>query len=367
MREPIVKTRKVVGGIISRIKKYAPGILSVAISLFVLLSGIPAAAAGSEPAQSLEAYNAEVKEKADSLAKKYGVAIKYPAGAGYAGIGTATLATLDACLEYVTPAVMKELSAWYKEKTGSKLTFSYTNTPDFDRTNSGHPIAGFTYEKALIQIFVPRSNNPGAVQTGNSPTAIIHEVGHAVHEYLIAKAGSARLREQWTKLNGTAGYGGGSSYDRNAFVSRYAASDYDEDFADTFAYGYVCNRAGFSIAKYLKSGEKNTVLGDKVALLEKLVASYFEDAGDSVINLKKCWSTPESVSYRGFKFSGNSMEYVGYNAPYGVLSATLKSLGIAAKSSKWERSVGGWVVADAKGAEYMVFPGGASTVLKKAG
>lgn len=340
------------------------GMLRRVFSSFLLtcliFTGLPVYGASSRA----EEYNEAVRLKRNELQEKYGIRILYPLGNSYAGIGTATLATLDTCLDYMTPSFTKQLSRWYKENTGYQLTISFTNAPDFADTESGHPVAGFTFEKALLQVYVPAISDNRATATGCSPTAIIHEFGHAYHEFLKEQYGASQLLKDWKAMNGGTTYQLRTSWDKSLFVSQYASISYDEDFADTFAYGFVCNRPGFSISSQLQADGASTGLGKKISFLEKQLPLYMTQMSAATANLAKCRSTAPSITWRGLRFSGNTMEYIGYNAPYGILKGTLHSVGLSEhQSATWERQIGGWVVVSNTGKEYAVFPGGAKTLL----
>ncbi|MDR2931870.1 MAG: putative zinc-binding metallopeptidase [Oscillospiraceae bacterium] len=340
------------------------GKISVFLIIIMFVTAFPLQVFAADTSQSITQYNADVLAKKQALEKKYGIRITYPQNENsYAGIGTATLATLDTCLEYVSPELIKQLSEYYSQKNGVRLTVTYTHTANFETVENARPVAAFTDALSLIEVLVPRATS-NSMSSGNGPTAIVHELGHAYHEFLISNMGAAALRRQWTALNGGAAYGGRA--DRTVFVSDYAASSYDEDFADTFAHAFVCNRAGYSIAKYLKTASGGaTALGSKVAYLEKLVAQYSPGAKTAQTNLRKCYTTPDSITYRGLKFSGSSMEYVGFNAPYGVINAIVRQLPFETKSKVWDKSIGGWLVVSKSGKEYIVFPGGNYTEIKQ--
>lgn len=330
------------------------------VTLCVLLAGI-----GVQAAPTPEEYNESVRAKANGIEEKYGVTVKYPTGGTYAGIGTGTLSTLDTCLDYLTPELVKALSAWCKEETGKGLAFSFTANPDYAGSASGHAVAGYTQARSLIEIVLPSGYGTGNL-TGSSPIAIVHEMGHVLQEYLKSVHGAANLSSQWKKLNGGVAYGA-SKWSRTVFTSAYAAGDYEEDFADTVAYGFVCNRAGLSIAKYLKTAEDvDTPLGAKVNYLGRLLKKYFPENEQVLTNLAKCRQAASSLTWNGLKLSGNSLEYIGFNPPYNVLGGVLRQLELKQKSSVWVYEVGGWLVTDATGAQHLVFPGGSHFALKEA-
>jgi hypothetical protein len=292
---------------------------------------------------------------AASLEKEYGIDIAYPMGKTYAGIGTATLSTLDASLAYLTAPVVRGLSAWSKEQTGTPLTITYLYTIQYDDPGKGNVAASYTQAKSLIEILIPRANSKAGV-TGSSPLAILHEMGHAAHAYFGEKYGTSKLSTQWRKIIGDAAYGS-SRWKETVFTSAYAATAYEEDFAETFSYGFVCNRAGVSIARYLRDAEgESTPLGKKVTFISQLLDAYMQDADEAVANLAKCRTAPATFTWDGHKLSGISLVFRGFPAPHNVLTATLRQLGIESASSRWEREVGGWIVTDTAGRRHLVFP-----------
>ncbi|MDL2233398.1 putative zinc-binding metallopeptidase [Ruminococcaceae bacterium OttesenSCG-928-L11] len=310
-----------------------------------------------------EEYNAAVLAKTQELEEKYGIVISYPMRNGTAGIGTATLSNLDRCLSTLTAGVVKKLSAWYKTNKGVPITFDYTHTPFASQRDDMIALASFTPALALMQIYTPPSSAAGAVLTGNGPIAIIHEMGHAFHEYAKSVYGASSLSRDWQALNGKQSYGSGADYSASTFVTAYASTAYSEDFADTFSHGFICTNAGFSIAGNLTKNGAATALGKKVSFMEQLLVKCFGANATVVSNFQKCRSTPTTLTYEGLKLSGNSLEYIGYNAPFGVLASLLKYLGIKEETSKWERSIGGWTVTATSGQTYLVFPGGEYTKL----
>jgi hypothetical protein len=312
---------------------------------------------------SPEEYNESVRQMAALLEKTYGIDLSYPMGKTYAGIGTATLSTLDTCLAYLTAPVVRTLSAWSEEETGDRLAITYVYSLAQGEAADGNPVASYTQEKSLIEILIPRANAKVAV-TGSSPFAIVHELGHTAHSYFEDTYGATKLSTQWRKLGGGAAYGS-SRWERTVFASEYAATDYEEDFAESFSFGFVCNRAGVSIARYLQNTEgETTPLGKKIDFISQLLSAYMEDAEEAVANLDKCRTAPRTFTWNGLEMSGSSLEYRGFSAPHNVLNGTLRQLNIASASATWERDVGGWNVIDTAGRQYLVFPGGAYTRLK---
>ena len=62
-----------------------------------------------------------------------------------------------------------------------------------------------------------------------------HEYGHLVQLTLLNRLyGADRLRSEWTAFNGGAAYGGG--YVEGTFITNYASTSFEEDFAESFTY-----------------------------------------------------------------------------------------------------------------------------------
>ena len=62
-----------------------------------------------------------------------------------------------------------------------------------------------------------------------------HEYGHLIQLTLLNHIyGENRLRSEWTAFNGGAAYGGG--YVEGTFITNYASTSFEEDFAESFTY-----------------------------------------------------------------------------------------------------------------------------------
>ena len=80
------------------------------------------------------------------------------------------------------------------------------------------------------------SYDPSTVTIGLHMTGVhTHEYGHLVHLTLLGSLyGADRLRAEWTAFNGGASYGSG--YVEGTFLTHYASTSYEEDFAESFSY-----------------------------------------------------------------------------------------------------------------------------------
>ena len=337
--------------------------ISLLLVIAFVIGGLPLTALAAEE-KTVAEYNAEILEKKQSLEKKYGISITYPQSEGKkAGINLATLNNLDKSLEYVTPEITKQLSQFLLDTNGKKLTIKFSHSPHF-LTPEPSPLASFTPATSVIELFSPRSSNKKYSSTGVAPTMIIHEIGHVYHEFLISKLGSAKLKNEWQSFNGSAKYAS-SKFNKNVFISEYGATTYNEDFAETFARMFVCDRAGYSIAKSLKSTSKGPgAIAQKVAYLENLIAKYSPNAETALKNIKAVYKTPEKTEYKDLLISGSSVEYIGFSEPMGIFNAIkANKLPFDVKSKKWDKTIGGWTVTATSGKKYLVFPGGLYTAL----
>lgn len=340
-------------------RKSAAKLLAFFMVIMLTVVSVPVTVL-AETTVSVSDYNAQVLEKKQSLEKKYGISINYPQSeTSYAGIGIPTLITLDTCLSYVTPEIISQISEYCVSTNDKKLTISYSHSPDFEL----NAVAAFSPSRSLIQIYSPRSSNKKDLSTGSAPLYIVHEVGHAYYEFLASIIGENELRQQWTALNGGASYGSVQS-GKNVFVTEYAATDYREDFADTFGYAFVCNRAGLSIAKQLKTASGGlTPLGEKVEFIKKMISKHSPNSTEAITNIDKAYKTPDQLDYRGLILSGSALQYIGYNEPYGIVKAVTASLPFDVAITQWDKTVGGWIVTSNTGKEYLAFPSGIYTDL----
>lgn len=343
-------------------KKKTMAVLLVVTILLVGFSPVRVSAA----IPSAEDYNRSVTEYANNIFSKYHIYVSYPIRSdGYAALGTATLATLEQALSYLSPDFTRKLSKYYYETYGKRLTIEYTYLPDDLLKRDIAALGFFSAEDANIQLFLP-TNNANMVVTGCSPFTVLHEIGHAYFVFLSNKIGIDKLTERWQ------GYNSGIKYstayrtnpDKETFVSYYASVNVYEDFADTFAYAFGSNRDGLGIShRFHDKKEQVTGLGKKIRFIESSLVQYMELslADTSLAQLRSAQAT---ISYQGKTLSGNSLEYTGYNSPYGILDNILEYLKIDSQRNVWVWEIGGWKVYDKLGGVYIVFPGCRYVTLK---
>jgi len=198
--------------------------------------------------------------------------------------------------------------------------------------------------------------------TGTNPKVIVHEMGHAFHIMMQSKHGEERLEHEFTALNGGIRYRRGLEHNPSptTFATAYALTNYQEDFAETFAMMFTSNRPGLGIAYRLtdESGQR-TNLGEKVNFISLLIDSYIMDSDNALHNIRQMYNTPRQVAYSNINWSGNALQFIGFSEPSGVYIAVRRHLDIDSEHSMWVREIGGWHIRDVSGDVLYVFPGGA--------
>ena len=342
---------------------------NVIISLILIfcLVFIPSYTVFASGGSSPEQYNNELSDYAKEIENRYNINIEYPIRSdGFAAIGTATLATLETSLSYLSDSFVSQLSTYYKDNYGNKLMFEYTYLPKSYSQRDIAALGYFSSNECTIQLFIPTKGSD-MVMTGNSPITILHEIGHAYHLFLTNCHGKDNLRNEWIKHNNGLNYGYfNHNPDRNIFMSFYSTMSYEEDFAETFAYTFSSNRPGLGISSRLaRKDGTHTGLGEKIRLISRIIPTYLVSTESMISNLYKVYNTSDVLYYKGFYLTGNSLEYAGFNQPNGILDAILKSLKIKPVKTEWVRDVGGWKVSDKNNGIYLIFPGCGYVTLKK--
>lgn len=339
--------------------------LAVTMSLVLLISFfIPLRGFSAE--QSIASYNQEVTQRAKEMEDIFQISIELPYREdGYIAIGTGSLATLDTTLDYITADIISQLSVFFYQKTGNRLTFRFVLEDDVTYSSETGVLASFLPQTATIELHIPNDNSQ-LTMTGCSPLAIAHEVGHAFYAMLQEKQDVQKIQREWLKLNGSYIYSSGYKENPNkqTFVSLYAANSYLEDFAETFAYGFVSNRDGLGLSNYLNlSWGRSSALSKKLSYMDNLLSNNFINSEQALQNFNLCRQVSPVIQYQDVVLTGNSLEFVQFNAPFGILPAVLDSLKITAISTSWIPEVGGWRVTDVKKGVYLVFPGSGYTTL----
>lgn len=332
-------------------------VLTLLLSALLILNILPLLAFGAETTQS---KNAAIAQKAAEIEKKYGINIRYPQDReGNAIITLNGLITMDDALANVTPTIVKQVSAYYKEKNGKKLTFSYVQHNTNLSINEAI-LAGFDDKTSLIELYIPTSSG-STIATGENPLSIVHEFSHALHLMCAAKYGAKKMQSEWKAFNEGEPYSADNIIENpntKVFITGYAATMYEEDAAETIAHTFIRNRAGQGFSNRLTVNGKRTGLGKKVDYIEKMITANFTDTTQAVANFRKAHSTPTSTLYQGMKFSGEYLQFAGYPQPRFILNGTLNSLGKKRSDAIWIRPIGGWYVQEDNGSGIIVFPGG---------
>ena len=174
-------------------------------------------------------------------------------------------------------------------KAGKSITYSDTAA---DRERYNLTFTAWTDDKGKYSL----------ITTCGSAKQFAHEVGHAV-----ANAGGKSLRSQWVSLN-TIDYVG---YDYtqeqlfSGFITDYAAKNFDEDFAETFA---VLTRGSINLPE---SADVSDVALAKANLLRGYLINTAGFPADTVDGLEYCgnrdipdWAVDAFATYPKFAHIG---------------------------------------------------------------
>ena len=335
-------------------------IISVVMALVLLWSCFtPAFAAGGQN-DAVDAYIVKLEEK-------YGVKITYDTDpSGRASIGTGNLTTLDRALLNVTPQMVKQVSAYYKNTLGKPLSFAFRYSPFNDLDVNVEILGSFNKQEALIELYMP-SSSKGTFITGDSPITILHEFGHAYYNMFVSYYGEAKMEKEWTILNDGVRYNPGYmmyAYNKVAFMSSYGATSLGEDFAELFSHAFLRHNDGQGFSHRLATNSQKTSLGKKLAFIETMLPMYLKDTDAAVKNLRRVYSAEIFVYYDDVRVGGEHLQYAGYAYPRYVLNGLLSEYGIKAKETHWIKEIGGWYVIDSANGYYLIFPGGYAQQLK---
>lgn len=337
-------------------KKIISALFFVILTVSVII--LPAHAADKLPP---EESNAQITQKVEEIQKKYGIDITYGIkNNGYATISLNNLETLDRAFSTVTPTIVKQISKYYKEHNGSKLEITYVFSSNSYNYNGGILMAAFDRASSRIYVYLPKSAGQ-AIISGENPIALVHELGHAYHLMAVNEYGYNSMLGEWEEFNDGISYNldaGDVNPDKHIFISSYASTSFEEDFAETFAHAFVRNRAGTGFSSLLSNNSGLTGLGNKVHFIEELLPQCFSNYQQAVKNYKKVYSAPASMAFEGLTFSGEYLQYIDYPQPRNILKGLLNGLNITSDKTTWVRDIGAWRVIDPHGNMYFIFPGG---------
>ena len=317
----------------------------------------------SVSATAVTSHNQAVETKKQELQDLYGIAISYPTydlnGTDVAAIYPETLETLETALSYVTPYVVRQVSAYYYDLNSKRLRFTYRFADLAGGQGDSVERGGFDPDEGLIVLLIARPGR-GASTSGDEPLTIVHELGHAVHVMIERKYGESALEQEWKAYNQGHSYIASnieSNPSETVFVSGYAATDYHEDVAETFAHVFVRNRSGMGFSNKMSTNGTTTGLGKKVQKLESLLHTYFPDSTTMQENYRKIYTVANSANYKGVTVRGERLQFMGYVEPRYMPYFTLTELGVSESSYTWLKALGAWVAPTSSGYTIM-FPDG---------
>lgn len=225
----------------------------------------------------------------------------------------------------------------------------------------------FDKDKSIIELYLP-SSSKGTFTTGENPITIVHEFAHAFYEMFCDSYGVEKIKKEWTALNRDVKYNEGYlayAFNRVTFISSYAATSVEEDFADTFAHAFVRHKDGQGLSHRLLTGDQKTALGDKVDYIDSMLPKYLANTDLARSNLRRIFDVDVFLYYQEIRLSGEKLQFMGCSYPRYVLNGILSTMKIKAKNREWLSDIGGWQVSDNAGKCYLIFPGGAMYMLEQ--
>jgi hypothetical protein len=319
---------------------------------------------------TLPAYAADasaLSERIAYLKQTYGIAVDYDTEPdGSPCIGTGALGNLEMALKAITPEVTREVSAYMNDRYGHGLSFRFAfdySIPGSQDIPAGQTATGMLDTQTGIIYLVVPSGSRGTFASGDNPLTAAHETGHVIHMMLGDRYGQNKLQAEWVAINGSYSYKGqmvDNSYSDTVFFSEYAATEYGEDFAETFAHCVTRNRAGLGYYYLLSTDlEERTILGKKVDYLTSLLEQGLPGSANLVAGIRfSSVNTPANLYWREQRFYGMKLHYSGCSYPRYVLNGIAAGVGLEIDESSWISELGGWYVLDRSGDDYFVFPEG---------
>lgn len=337
-------------------------VLALGLHMTVWAEETPAGDASVNATAEETASNEELEAKRLQLERAYSIRIAYELDpSGTASIGTGALDILDQTLGWITPQVVSQVSAYYRETVGNRLTISFVYSPYQKMGYAFDVLGSFDDDIGVIELYVPAYGRDVAM-TGEAPLTVAHEFAHAFHGMARQKYGGEKLEAQWLALNGgqeyRGMYGPAVAYDSTAFITSYSTTSYEEDFAEVFSHAFVRHRDGMGMGPQLEQNGEETALGEKLALVEMLITKLISDSDQAVENLSRCRTADTYLDYQGVRLQGEELQFMGFSYPRYILRSILHDMGLEEEESQWVSRIGGWQVTGTEGDTYLVFPGG---------
>lgn len=332
--------------------KHTKQIALIFLSFTLILSFLqmPAVAADSQTVETV----------ARDLSAKYGITVRYPLTVSEEpAITVDNLECLDKALENLTPAVVQQVSQYYKKKNGQQIIVSFVQNGDF---SLGEVIfAGFDRTKSLVELYLPRRGN-AALTSGLNPISILHEFAHAIHLMYTDSYGFERMEREWSAFNSGWDYDSASlrtNPNQSVFINGYAASSFAEDVAETLAHMLVRYQPGQGMNNCLRTADgSRTNLGEKVVYLENMLKSSFPNDNLLLTNYSRAYTAASAIKYQDIQFGGDYLQFIDYPQPNEVLDGILYTLDFEREKAVWIRALGGWYVETTNRQRLILFPGG---------
>lgn len=293
-----------------------------------------------------------VSEMAADLEAKYSIEIVCQTNL----VTTRNLEILDQTLENFTPSVIRELSEYYLASNGIPLTVVYRNQDRAAQNSNKIDLGTFSYLSSEVNFIL--SNN---AVTGDQPITIAHEFGHAIHYMYMDQYGRKKMEQEWAVYNNGHAYAAShiqKNPDARTFISGYAATEFEEDVAETIGHAMVRYQSGQGFTQLLSKDGAPTNLGKKLTYVEKMFQSTFKNATAILQNLSRTYSAETNYTYQSMKFSGDYMQYAHYPQPKSLLSGILRNIPVEMEKGIWLQEMGAWYVYTKDADHLIIFPEG---------
>lgn len=198
----------------------------ILVLVMILLIGLSPQVANADSSSEINTLKAKIENS-------YNIKIKLSSKISEKEeIAIYALNQLNDSLEMMPKGLVKKLVKHHKSK-GKATTVSITSKTFTYGTATGL----YDYDTNTVTLYVP--SGASLFGSGLEPLTITHEFGHMLHFALEDMYGSKKLKSEFTKLNNNIKYGTWEDDYYDMFTWKYAATNFAEDFAETFAYS-VC-------------------------------------------------------------------------------------------------------------------------------